>query len=247
MLGQLRKLHPLTHAALLATLILFVWLNLDYTRNAYNDHVGIAWRGGMCCGFPLSAWDSGQASLVRAVNDQLNLRIVTYGGVKWAGLAANVLVLGMALLGVAWSVEVLRARMMGAKESTPRKHQRMHAASYAAALCMAALLFWVNARHEIQQIERNGKPDFKQTYGWPLDVYSANAPRDAVYAHAASLSMEMVAYLEAHPKAWYKIAGWKMQNITWNLLICVGMVMVTAVVSEWILTRRRSAAAVPAS
>lgn len=238
MLGRLRKLHPLTHGAMLVALILFVWLNLDYTRNAYNDHVGIAWRGGMRCGFPLSCWDSGQASLVGVVNERMNLRIVNYGGVQWAALAVNVLVFGMALLGVAWSAEVLRARVTVAKESVPRTYRRMHAASYAAALSMSALLLWVNARFEIEQFERNGKPDFRQTYGWPLDVYSANAPKDAVYAHAASLSMGMVEYLEAHPRAWYKRAGWNTQNVTWNLLICVGLVMGTAVVSEVIVARR---------
>jgi len=239
MLERLRKLQPLTHMALLFTLILFVWLNFDYTRNAYNDHVGIAWRGGMRYGFPLSAWDSEQASLVGVVNDQMNFRMITYGGVQWAGLAVNVLILGMALLGVAWSAEVLRARVIGTKEIAPRKYQRMHATSYAAALCMAALLLWVNAQHEIQEIETKGKRDYQQTYGWPLDVYSANAPKDAVYAHAESLSLGMVAYLESHPNAWYKFAGWNTRNITWNLLICVGLVMVTAAASEKFMGWRR--------
>lgn len=247
MLGQLRKLHPVTHVALLAMLILFVWLNLDYTRNAYNEQQNAAWCGGMRCGFPMTCWDAGQASLAGVVKGNLNLRIFTYGGVHWLGLAVNVLLFTMAMLGLAWCVEVLRARITVAKQILPRTYQRLHGASYAAALGMAALLLWVNAQHEIQQIQRAGKTDYTQTYGWPLDFYYAHEPAPGVYRSAAERSLEMVAYLEANPNSWFTKAHWNTQNVTLNLMACVALIVLTAFACERIMAWRRNVRAATVS
>jgi len=241
-LDRIRKLHPLTHAALLATAVLFLWLNLDYTRNAYNEHIGQAWNGGMRCGFPVTCWDSGQASSAGVSGDKLLLSMKDYGGVLWHGVVVNSLILCMTLLGVAWSLETARTTLFVPKMETPRTYRRMHPASYASAACMAALLLGVNARFEIQKVEVGGKTDFIQTSGWPLDAYSARKPSKHEYAKARKAESSMLAYLESNPNAWFTKARWNTQNITWNLLICVALVLATAMASEWLFARRRVSA-----
>ena len=88
--------HGVTWCGLLAVLGLFVWLNLDWSRDAYVHREASGWRGGVRQGFPMHCRDAGNETTVTVSAEGLLLHFRPYGGWHWPGLAADLAVFALA-------------------------------------------------------------------------------------------------------------------------------------------------------
>ncbi|MCY3023996.1 MAG: hypothetical protein NTW87_33875 [Planctomycetota bacterium] len=232
--------------AVLAVLGLSVWLNLDWSRDAYVEPLDNAWRGGLRQGFPLCWWDAGLETEATAVGDQLALNRREYGGWQWSGLAADLLLLAVAAMGAAFVTErVMRARAR-------RQPREQSAAEVPAAIAIRPITVVVAAVVLVSSVSynlitftmtaRDGTKEYAQVMGWPFTTYSASSPVLKGLARAGGRPLtqaQVVAYLDSHQRVRWRLAHWHTEGIVLNSVTIMILVIGSAFACEAYLRRRR--------
>jgi len=220
---------------------LFVWLNFDFSRDAYEERTASGHRGGIRHGFPFVLWDSGIDARASEAGT-LKLSIREYGGWVWSGVALNGGSLLLALLG---SVACSRVLRRAAFQKQPDgdalvAHAWVHPLTPVVLMTLAGTLLWVNLTPETEIVLRdNGSMDFEQSLGWPLTHYKAHQPR--LNASARHYTPEVIlAHLRARPDAAFRFAHWYEERLVGNILIGVVVALGAAGATERALKRRES-------
>jgi hypothetical protein len=149
----------------------------------------------------------------------MNLSFTDVGGVVWFGLIGNLCALAAALLTTAWSLERIREGLTRNVSASSLVGKRFHRGSYAVALCVAAMVLWMNARFEIEQIHNGRKVVYKQSMGWPLASYTATEPAKWEFVRASAKGLTMIEHLRENPAANYRLGRLHPQNLSMNYII----------------------------
>lgn len=226
-------------------LAVFVWLNMSYSMQPYTEHLGAGgWSGGVRYGLPFVCWDSSQDAVARIhPSGKMEIVFANNGGIVWLGLLGNVGI-ALAVLGsAAWLIETSRRRFLRSSPSSSPKSTRIHRISYAAALCVAAGMLWVNARTEIETIRQDSHVDYKQSMGWPLEAFTASEPAKWEFLRANAKAQPMIQHLRDNPDASYRLGHWHAQNVSINCVIGGMLTILAIMISEILMQRRREEAA----
>jgi hypothetical protein len=114
--------YGVTWCGVLMLIAVFAWLNLEWSRETYVRHDEDRWRGGVRLGFPMCCWDAGRETKVVGTEEGLEFQVGEYGGLRWPGLANNLVVFALCLAGGIFFLERLRralARRRGLAQLPP--------------------------------------------------------------------------------------------------------------------------------
>ncbi len=243
------KLHSAACIAMAGVCILFVWLHLDFSRDAYVEQHGASWRGGVRHGFPLPWWDGGeQATAGSQPEGGLRLTIAPFRNVDGLALSVDLLALAAALAAAAFVAQRAMGRMgrMGRSASGPETapplapKPAIRPATALLAAGIAGLLCWANLRVETSLAEaRTGAQQF-QEMGWPLPIFvSSHALPESPPGKSAPapLSNQSSRWIQDHAHISPRLAHWFLDNIALNVLIGLACICVAGAASEKALRR----------
>lgn len=239
-LTRWRHLHPFAVVTITAVLLLFVWVNVELTRDDYVDKVEAGFRGGVRQGFPMTWWDAGNTAGWISKPDQMALSLTPYGGVQLDGAVVDLAVLLTAAALVGAAGHLVGRRCFPHFGTRPRENAarsaRLSLLGATLATLTALCLLWINLQVDVSaEVKHDGVMVFQQRMGWPLTIYSAHDPYEEplVAAGVAGSPKSKLAYLKSNLEARYRFAHWYEANIALNLLAGVMLVSAAACCCEW--------------
>jgi|GEM_PF-4016462 len=238
MLNPLRKLHPLTHVALAAFALFFIWMNLEYSRTLYTEKQTHGWSGGMRFGCPCALLDSGTHYFKIDPQGKEILLARHYTRPIYLGLFVDLfcLVAGCILIGIFSQKIVARINVKSDRDVRAGTLLTIHGFTYALALAIALGAVWLNMRISTDIVEAPTGINYHQQMGFPLVVFTASDPKLDGHRHLSS--SDVLARLREHPEWWYRRNHWHFNHIAINILCGVLLVGLAAFCSEQFFLRR---------
>jgi hypothetical protein len=236
-LSRLRAFRPTPITWILwgALAILFLWLNLDASRDVYCRQIADGWQGGLQHGYPLLLWDSGIGYLAP---QEGGVRILPYGGWLWFGLAVDLAAFAVALFATWFAGEWLQRRLTGPRRP-PAAVRPVRLATALVLLAVAAGAVLVNLRVHIRVYPSvTAQAQFEQHMGWPLAFFEATGPYRMKKARNEA---------EAVPVAWTSytrddlpgFSNWYFGYLVGDIFIGLALALGSAAACEGLARSRR--------
>jgi hypothetical protein len=240
---RLNQLRGRSLLVLLPLLSVLVWLNLDYTREAYDAHGGGAWNGGVRYGFPMVLWDGGFETRVTITPDGPRIARQHYGGLQPAGLVVDLLVACGALALVVWLLHQSPVLPDGTSSARARLDIPLHPLTCLLALALGGGLLWANLSTDVQVVQQpDGGIDYCQEMGWPLFVYRAHQPHLRLADSKGTprfTQSQVLSYLRTHPNSWYLNSHWFFGRLTLNIVLNLALIVAASAAWEFAHVRLR--------